>query len=103
MPEEGSLTKLKQKPKYIYMYVYYIYISGLTVNQHLIMIPCTFLYCALCNLCFGMEGFHVRAEFLNLTTTQDISSLLSLFNAAVVNCSAAFWGSLIFLAISIAS
>lgn len=40
---------------------------------------------------------------LNLTTTQDISSLLSRFNASATNCFAAFCGSLIFLAISTAS
>lgn len=40
---------------------------------------------------------------LNLTTTQDISSLLSLLSASAVSCLAAFSGSLILLTISTAS
>ena len=74
-----------------------------------------FLYKVLQNriLCHGnpdspnKQVLHSRNSLmfypLNRTTIHDISSLLSLFNASATSCLAAFCGSLVFLAISIAS
>lgn len=73
--------------------------------HHLLLVKLIYSVFSSISNCFipCLSGFKGSFHHLNLTTMQEISSLLSLLRASVVSSFAAFNGSLILLAISTAS